>query len=211
MSGNGHRLIAREGMPVLLILLILTIITYIFLGLFSSLLFLILFFIAVFLFRDPVCEVPAAPLAILSPASGRVLSVMSVKDGWLSRSAIRIRIKISAWDAHSLRSPIEGKVMNFWSACDGTAEFSRQVAYWIKTDEDDDLVMLVGMDSGSRFTRVNIQSGERTGQGQRCGFLYISGIIDIYLPENARVSVNEGDQLMSGADILGEFVHLPVS
>ena len=84
---------------------------------------------------------------------------------------------------------------------------------WVKekTDEDDDLVMLVGMESGARFTRVNIQSGERTGQGQRCGFLYISGIIDIYMPENARVSVSEGDQLNSGADILGEFVRLPVS
>jgi len=104
MSGNGHRLIAREGMPVLLSLLVLTIITYIFIGLFSSLIFLLLVLISGFLFRDPVCDVPATPLAIISPASGKVMSVSQAEDPWLSRSAIRVRIKISPWDVHSLRS-----------------------------------------------------------------------------------------------------------
>ena len=208
MSGNGHRLIAREGIPVLFSLLVLTIITYIFIGFFSSLIFLLLVPIAGFLFRDPVCDVPAAPLAIISPASGRVMSVSQIEDPWLSRSAIRVRIKISPWDVHSLRSPIEGKVMNQWSSSDAKSEFTRQIAYWIKTDEGDDLLMALGMNSGAKYTHMSLYSGNRAGQGQRCGFLYFAGVIDIYLPENSRVNVKAGEQLISGTDILGQFVHV---
>ena len=207
MSGNGHRLITREGMPVLAALFVLTITAYIFLGFFYSLFLLILLLLAAFLFRDPICEVPSAPLAVLSPASGRVSSVSQTEDPWLSRPAIRIRIKISLWDAHSLRSPIEGKVMNQWSSSDANSEFSRRIAYWIKTDEGDDLLMALGMNGGTKFTRMSIYSGDRAGQGQRCGFLYFAGVIDVYLPENSRVSIKAGEQVMSGTAILGQFVH----
>jgi phosphatidylserine decarboxylase len=208
MSGNGHRLIAREGIPVLLVLLLLMVSAYIFLGFVYSLFFLLLSCFAVFLFRDPKCEVPALPLAILSPASGRVISISQAEDPCLSRPAIKIRIKISPSDVHSLRSPTEGKVMNQWSTVDINAEFSKQIAYWIKTDEGDDLLMALGMDSGARFTRISLYSGGRAGQGQRCGFLYFTGIIDVYLPENARVNIGVGEQVRSGTAILGQFVHM---
>jgi len=207
MSGNGQRFITREGIPVLLVLLILAITTYIFLGLFFSLFFILIFFIALFLFRDPKCEVPASPLAVVSPVSGQVLSISQTEDPWLSRRAIRIRLKISLWDPHGLRSPIEGKVMNQWSSCIAGQEFSRQYAYWIKTDEDDDLLMALGVDSKAKFTHISIHSGDRTGQGQRCGFLYFMGIIDVYLPENSRISIRAGDRVISGSAILGQFVH----
>jgi phosphatidylserine decarboxylase len=180
---------------------------YIFLGFFSALLILLLFVIAAFLFRDPICEIPAVPLAVLSPASGTVLSVAQAEDPWLSRSAIKVRIKISAWDAHSLRSPIEGKVMNQWSSSEADSEFRRRVAYWIKTDEGDDILMALGMSAGTKFTRMTIYSGERSGQGQRCGFLYFAGVIDVYLPANTRVSIKAGERVTSGTTILGYFVH----
>jgi len=67
--------------------------------------------------------------------------------------------------------------------------------------------MALGMNSGAKFTRMSLYSGNRAGQGQRCGFLYLTGVIDIYLPENSRVNVRAGEQLISGTDILGQFVH----
>ncbi len=191
----------------MLVLLVLTISSYIFFGLISALFLLVLLAFATFLFRDPICDVPAVPLAILSPASGCVLSVTETEDGWLERSAIRVRIKLSLWDAHSMRSPIEGKVMNQWSSAENESEFSRTIAYWIKTDEDDDLLIALGLNASTKFARMSFHSGDRTGQGQRCGFLYFSGIIDIYLPENSRISVKAGEQVMSGTTILGQFVH----
>ena len=207
MSGNGHRLIAREGVLILVALLVLAIAVYVFLGLIFSLFIVLLFVFSVVLFRDPKCEVPSAPLGILSPASGRILSVTNIEDYWLSRRAIRIRIKISPWDTHCLRCPTEGKVMNQWSSNEAKQEFNRQYAYWIQTDEGDDLLLALGMNSVLNFARMTLTSGQRAGQGQRCGFLYFAGIIDVYLPDNSRLAVAPGEQISSGTDIIGQFVH----
>lgn len=207
MSGNGNRIIAREGLPVLAVLLLATITAYIFSGLLVSLLFAVLLAGGVFVFRDPVCEVPADPLAILSPASGEIVSICEVEDYWLSRRAQRIRIKLSISDAHSLRSPIEGKVMNQWQTCEARGEFMRHCAFWIQTDESDDLVLGLGTNAASLYTRMTLTSGQRTGQGQRCGFLYLSGTIDVYVPENARVKLSVGDLVCAGTTILAHFVH----
>ncbi len=207
MSGNEHRLITREGIPVLGVLFILGILVYVFLGVFPASFIIVLFAGAVILFRDPKCVLPSAPLAVLSPASGRVLSVTDVEDYWLSRRAIRIRIRISPWDPHSLRCPTEGKVMNQWSPTGSRPGFERQYAYWIQTDEDDGLLLALGVGRAAIFTRMTITSGQRVGQGQRCGFLYFSGVIDVYLPANSRVSVSPGEQISAGTSILGQFVH----
>lgn len=208
MSGNGHRLIAREGVLILVILLISIPVTYVVFGFLLSLLFVLLFSLGLILFRDPKCEVPSVPLAILSPASGKILSIEQTEDPWLSRPAIRVRIKISPWDAHTLRCPAEGKVMNQWSSSDKREDFDRQYAYWLQTDEGDDLLLALGMNSAAKFTRMTIRSGERAGQGQRCGFLYFAGIIDLYLPENSRISIEVGDLVNSGTGILGQFAHM---
>lgn len=207
MSGNGQRVFAKEGQPILIALLVLAAAMYILFGLFSALFVILLFIAAAILFRDPLCQVPAAPLAVLSPASGRVLSVSQVEDPWLSRPATMVRIKISAWDAHGLRCPTEGKVMNQWSSGNDRQEFDRQYAYWLQTDEGDDLVMALGMNSAAKFTRMSIFAGKRAGQGQRCGFLYFAGVIDVYLPENSRISIKTGDRVTAGTAILGLFVH----
>ena len=206
MSGNGHRLVSREGIPILLVMLLLSVAAYVFTGLGLALLFVGLFILGLYLFRDPICEVPAEPLAVISPASGKVISVCDVEDYWISRRAQRIRIKLSANDTHGLRSPIEGKVMNQWRATDPVGEFARHCAFWIQTDEADDLLLALGMGKASMFTRVSLVAGERTGQGQRCGFLYLSGVVDVYLPENARLVVEEGDKIKAGMTILGHFI-----
>ena len=206
MSGNGRRLIVREGIPVLAVLLLATIAGYAFFGWLESIVFLLLLATAIFLFRDPVCEVPADPLAILSPASGEIVSICEVEDYWLSRRAQRIRIKLSIADTHSLRSPIEGKVINQWHSTEAGGEFKRHCAFWIQTDESDDLVFGLGMDTPALFTRMTLRSGERAGQGQRCGYLYLSGTVDIYVPENARLQLGSGDVVSAGTSILAHFV-----
>jgi phosphatidylserine decarboxylase len=207
VSGNGNRIFAREGIPVLLVLLILTGATYVWFGFPYSLFFLFLFLLGLILFRDPQCKVPAAPLAILSPASGKVVSITETSDPWINRAAIRIRIKISFWDAHILRCPTEGKVINQWSKNDLEPEFDRQYAYLIQTDEADGVVIALGMNQAAKFTRMWIIPGERVGQGQRCGFLYVSGVIDVYISANSRVNINPGQKIESGTSMLGFFVH----
>lgn len=207
MSGNGDRLIAREGMPVLLALVVLAAVSYVFAGLWFFLLVALLFVVAIYLFRDPRCELPSAPLGILSPASGQVVSITEVEDYRLSRRALKVRIKMSPWNTHSLRCPTEGKVMNQWASSEAKQEFKREYAYWIQTDEGDDLVLSLGIGALAIYSRLSICSGHRAGHGQRCGFLYLAATFDVYLPENARLKVEAGERVSAGSSIIGEYVH----
>ena len=160
-----------------------------------------------FLLRDPVRSVPALPLAIVSPIHGIVTDISDVEDARLSRSAKRIRVKMSFNDIYSLRSPIEGKVIEQWSLRPGKSSQRYQFDYWIQTDEGDDVVMTVSFRRYVKNCRIYLQSGERIGHGQRCGFLYFGGIVDIYVPTNSRIDIQSGNEVDAGSSILAHFVH----
>ena len=96
--------------------------------------------------------------------------------------------------------------MNQWYAQDPAGEFKRHCAFWIQTDEADDLLLALGMGNAAMYTRIGLVAGERAGQGQRCGFLYFSGVVDVYLPENARLVVEQGASIQAGTTILGYFI-----
>jgi len=207
MPSNQYPLIAREGWPVLAILIVLIILAKLILG-FSVAIIPSLFLVAfMFLLRDPVRSVPALPLAIVSPIHGIVTDISDVEDARLSRSAKRIRVKMSFNDIYSLRSPIEGKVIEQWSLRPGKSSQRYQFDYWIQTDEGDDVVMTVSFRRYVKNCRIYLQSGERIGHGQRCGFLYFGGIVDIYVPTNSRIDIQSGNEVDAGSSILAHFVH----
>ena len=207
MPSNQYPLIAREGWPVLAILIVLILLAKLILG-FSAAIILSLFLVVfIFLLRDPDRSVPALPLAIVSPIHGIVTDIDDVEDARLSRRAKRIRMKMSFNDIYSLRSPIEGKVIEQWSLRPGQSSQRYQFDYWIQTDEGDDIVMTVSFRRYMKCIHIYLQSGERIGQGQRCGFLYFGGIVDIYVPINSRIVIQSGNKADSGSSILAHFVH----
>ncbi len=128
-------------------------------------------------------------------------------DPWLDREALRCRIQMSLLDVHSLRSPIEGKVMNQWSSKPQEPGIRRRYTYWIRTDEGDDVTLSLGTGVSGLMVRLNLQSGDRIGQGQPCGFLYFAGVIDVYMPESTRLEVKEGARIDSGTGIIGKLLH----
>ena len=97
--------------------------------------------------------------------------------------------------------------MNQWSSSDKNDEFKREYAYWIQTDEGDELVFSLGMGDMAFYSRLSITSGQRVGHGQRCGFLYLAAVFDLYIPDNARVKVEIGDRVNAGTSIIGEYIH----
>lgn len=158
--------------------------------------------------RDPVRLIPSLPLAVVSPAHGRIISIKNVDDPWVPRNATRIRIHMSFFDIYSLRSPIEGKVMDQWPLRPNAEFPDRKFVFWVKTDEDDDVVTVIHLNI---LTAVNFSfhshSGERVGQGQRCGFLKMGGLVDVFVPENCKINIEPGQYVKSGADILAHLVH----
>lgn len=201
--------IAREIRVFLFVLLLLAISAKVYFGWIAALALLSIIIPVAWIFRDPSCQVPSAPLAIVSPASGEVISVEPVNDPWLERKAVRIRIRMSFWNAHILRSPIEGKVKNQWTDKGEEKGMVRRYTYWIQTDESDDIVYSIATGSFAPLIRINLRCGERTGQGQKSGCLYFSGITDVLVPENSRLVAKPGDAVDSGSSILAQILHDP--
>ena len=200
-------IVAREIRLTLIILIIVAIVFKVYLGWLPALLSLCLILFVAYLFRDPKCKIPSAPLAIVSPISGHILEVENTTDTWLNRPAVKIRIGMSYLDVHILRSPIEGKVRNQWAQTESKNGIKNRYTYWIQTDEGDDIVYSIGTVNFSPFLGINLRCGERTGQGKKSGYLYFSGIVDVYIPENSRVLINPDEKIDAGSSILALIIH----
>jgi phosphatidylserine decarboxylase len=78
---------------------------------------------------------------------------------------------------------------------------------WIRTDEDDDVVLQF---HGHRFGLAPLaflRYGERVGQGQRCAFLRLTRQAEVQLPIASRVLVTKGQRVTAGADVLAKLPH----
>ena len=206
MPSNRYPLIAREGWPLLLVLSGLALLLCSIFG--ASMLFYTLPVICVFLYllRDPQRTIPSSPSAIVSPVHGKVIAISNVNDSWLDREAICIQLKMSILDVYSLRSPIEGKVVEQWTRCQGPGQ--KQFAFWVRTDDGDDVVTVFKIKACAvMFPRIYIQSGERLGQGQRCGYIYLGGDVEVLLPANSILGVKVGQYINAGTDVIAHLIH----
>lgn len=179
-----------------------------YLGLIASLPLWPLPFILIFLFRDPVRTIPAEPLAIVSPVDGVVTEIVPIRDGFLDRDAVKIVLSMGLMDMYSIRSPIEGKVINQWLVDSHFAvSDAPRFAQWIQTDENDDLLMAIYTGVLPRRPRCYVQSGERVGQGQRCGFMSFGARLEVYVPTDGRVEVKVGQRVHAGESVIAHFIH----
>ena len=175
-----------------------------FLGWIWSLPFWVVCALIVYLFRDPEREIPSSPLAVVSPADGLITSVQEVHDPYLDRQAILMVIEMSQFGVYSTRSPVEGKFLKPPNSGDGV---NRPHGVWVKTDEDDDLVMVMHRGPLNNLPICYVQIGQRVGQGQRCGLIKLGGRIEIYLPLNSRSQVDSGSRVHAGSDVIATLVH----
>lgn len=80
-------------------------------------------------------------------------------------------------------------------------------AQWIQSDEQDDIVMAVKPSAKWFRPLCYAHSGERVGQGQRCGIIPFGALVEISVPENSRLNVKVGDQVRAGSDTIATLVH----
>ena len=207
MADSRRSLIAREGWLVIALALGLAGAVWQFLGFAWSLPLWLLSLLLLWLFRDPRREIPSTPLGVVSPADGRIESVETVRDPYLDREALRIRIAMSHTGVFATRSPVEGKIMDMVRAAEGALPHG----VWIRTDEGDDVVVAMYRGPLHSVPRCYVRYGDRVGQGQRCGYVTLGSRVDVYVPANSKVRVREGDRVRAGSDLIAVLVHKPVA
>ena len=175
-----------------------------FVSLSASLLFWVLVVLIIFMYRDPERDIPSIPLAIVSPADGRIIAINTVHDPYLDRQSILVSVQMNTYGVFTTRSPVEGKVQEPPHL---PTDVETPHGVWLKTDQDDDVVMVMNKGRMNAGPRCYIRYGERIGQGKRCGFVPLGSQIDLYLPEQSRLSVAVGDRVLGGSDVIAKLIH----
>jgi len=208
---NRYKLFSSNGLRWILFALMISVILIYNYGL--SLLVILVplnLFLAIFFF-DPDRELPSHPLGVMSPVDGYVQSIDLFHDPFLDRTCIRIRIHANLLRVYLARSPSEGKLMEYWPVVsEAKAGYNKshiKGAWWIRTDEGDDIVMVVQSRSPLGRTYCHIQAGERIGQARRCGRFPVLSVIDLLVEEHSFIEVKEGQKVQSGVHTIATFTH----
>lgn len=205
MGTYRYPFIAREGWLYLAVTICLALILHLFSWKLAVPAWLAMVWLVI-VFRDPPRTIPSTPLGIISPVDGKVLSVEPTYDTYLKRQALRIVIRMRWFDVFSLRSPTEGKVADTWFP-GADQKHDASAILWIQTDEKDDVVTAILGGFWLWKPACETRSGERVGQGQRCGFMRFGSKVEVMLPKSAVVRAKPGDTVASGESVIANLIH----
>jgi len=204
--------VAREGLPYIVIPLLLAIIPLV-LGYWPiALVLLLLAAFMAFFFRDPQRTTPTVSGIIVSPADGRVtrIAALSPED---ENSPMVVSIFLSPLDVHINRSPIAGTITNvtytqgkFLMATKETASLvNEQNALTIRGEE---VTIVCKQIAGVLARRIICwkRAGDVVALGERFGLIKFSSRTDLILPQGVQLEVREGMRVRGGATIIGRII-----
>ena len=203
MPSHRYSLIAKEGWPLIVILLFFCVVFNHSVPILIYPTVLILIFV-VYLLRDPHRLIPSAPLGVVSPVHGTITLIEQYESQRLSQTVWRIRIRMNWMDIYSLRSPIEGKIIEQWAT--RKEEKNKRHDFLVCTDEGDQVLTKIEY-RNKYFSNIALVSGQRIGQGKRCGFLFLGGEVDVSIAGDVNLEVTEGVRVQSGSSVIAHLVH----
>jgi phosphatidylserine decarboxylase len=203
---------AREGLPYILIPLLLAIIPLI-LGYWPiALILLALAGFMAYFFRDPQRISPVEAGIIVSPADGRVTRVRAVMPND-SESPMVISIFLSPLDVHINRSPIAGTISDvtytqgkfLMATKEDSSLVNEQNALTIRGEE---MTVVCKQIAGVLARRIICwkRAGDNVALGERIGLIKFSSRTDLILPSNVQIEVTEGMRVRGGATVIGRIV-----
>ncbi len=175
-----------------------------------SAIFLIAALFVLNFFRDPDRDIPPDPLAIVSPADGRVVAIAEeTLDG---RRFRRISIFMSPLDVHVNRSPIAGTIgrVRYQKGKFGIA--SQNVAS-VENEQNVFSVegprgrVIVKQIAGLLARRIVFwkRPGDELARGERVGLIKFGSRVDTLVDPEVELLVKVGDRTRAGSSILGIF------
>ena len=206
-----NRLFAKPGLPWIGLSVLLTIICAMTLHYIAIIIMLVLTMGLMGYYYDFERDLPSHPLSVMSPVDGVVTTIELFYDPFLQRPSQRIQIQSSLFRTYHVRSPTEGQLKQYWPTTDGIAQgsplFKGYRAWWVRTDEGDDVVMTVSNDGLWQQASCVTQIGERIGQGRRYGHFPLLCKIEMLIDQSAFINVSVGQRVKAGVDSLATFNH----
>jgi phosphatidylserine decarboxylase len=204
---------AREAWLFLLPLLAVASISWIFTPLLGITVLALAGFVAYF-FRDPERSIPTEPGALLSPADGTIVSIQPVPQPEGIPVGTLVSIFLSVFDVHINRAPITGKVIDlryqpgaFRPAFQAAASTHNEQNVMTLQDREQSVVVkqIAGILARRIVCRATI--GDQLAAGQRFGLIRFGSRVDVLIPANFVLHIQEGDRVRGGESIIAREVH----
>jgi phosphatidylserine decarboxylase len=207
MAVSRHPSIAKEGWSLILFSSFIVAVLQHYVSHYAAVLWCVPL-VLLWLYRDPHRSLPSDPLGLVSPVNGTIIVAEAHPDPFLGRDAFLFRVSMSLTDIYSIRSVTEGKIIQQWlDPEDDDDDRSLAHAIQIKTDENDDIMIVLR--PGRFFKQLSCDAviGQRIGQGHRCGIIPFGSCVDIYVPAGSVINVKVGDIVEAGTSLLASLKH----
>ncbi len=208
---QAHIPIANEGIPFILAAIFTTLIAAVLGWAVVAFLLTVATLLIGHFFRDPERVSVAGESDILSPADGRVISVIRVPSvRFTNKPAMKISIFMSVFDVHVNRIPISGtieglyyKTGRFMAANLAQASKENEQNWlWIRSDSSADVVITQVAGLIARRIVCWPEMRDRVVQGERFGMIRFGSRMDVYVPEDSEILVSPGRHVYAGETVL---------
>jgi len=177
---------------------------------FWQILFFVLFAFFVFFFRNPE-RVPEdeSKGAIISPSDGEIIEIVDAISPIIEEAMIKISIRLSIFDVHVQRSPIEGEMIAkeyihglFLSLNSNKAsKFNEQNRVLFKNEN---ISIVVNQIAGFITRRiVDFRGCGRVKLAERYGMIMFGSQVDLYVPKNTKIKITEFQKVKAGESLIG--------
>tara|TARA_R110002020_G_scaffold39677_7_gene117653 strand:+ start:8804 stop:9502 length:699 start_codon:yes stop_codon:yes gene_type:complete len=169
-----------------------------------------------YFFRDPERVTPLDDDLVISPADGRVSSVVRMPPplelGLGSDDMLRISVFMNVFNCHVNRAPVKGQVLrkiysqgSFLNAeLDKASSENERSGLVIATAHGEiGVVQIAGL--VARRIMCWAEENERLDAGERFGLIRFGSRLDVFLPVSARPLVSVGQTAIAGETVLAEF------
>ena len=161
-------------------------------------------------FRDPERTPPADPLALVSPADGKVICVDEAEDPCFGQGKfLRVGIFLSVLDVHVNRSPYAGtfekthySAGEFLDARHLEVDLRNENQTWLlKTSRGTVLVRQIAGLIARRIVGWK-KPGESVQTGERFGMIRFGSRTDLYFPASCTPRVQPGQRVVGGETVI---------
>ena len=213
--------IHSAGIPFIAIFVILTVI----MGWFWSPLYffgLVLTIWCIYFFRNPVRVTPILSGTnknnlIISPADGRVIEISKITPdeeiGLPVGNWTRVCVFMNVFDVHVNRSPMLGKIFyknyipgSFFNASlDKASTENERLILGMETENGKKIAFVQIAGLVARRIICDVDIGSTLKAGDIFGLIRFGSRVDIYFPSDVSVMVLEGQKMIAGETIIGDF------
>ena len=168
-----------------------------------------------FFFRNPNRKSPKDTSSILSPADGRVMSIVEVNDDeFVNEPGTKVSIFLSVFDVHVNRSPVEGEIKYQQYICGRYRPAYKEAAAWENERHSIGIEsvhgrVLVTQIAGILARRIVswVTLGAQLEKGQRYGMIKFGSCTELTVPKNVVIEVKKGDRVVGGISVIGRIAN----